>query len=220
MAFLFENTPLSWAILWVQPLLLLAYGLFILGLLGQQMDALVRPAQLIVKFIDGLSTSLIEICKWLAVTMALGVAALVITRYVFGVSSIKAQESIIYMYALLFLLAAPATLLTDGHVRVDIFYEKLSARGRAIVDILGTTFLLMPVAILIFKYGGAFAARAWVFKEGSAETDGLPFVYLLKTAIPVFAALMMLQGSAMALRAALFLYGAPLPSPETIDEPV
>jgi TRAP-type mannitol/chloroaromatic compound transport system permease small subunit len=220
MAFLFANTPLSWAILWAQPLLLLAYGLFILGLLGRQMDALVRPAHLIVQFVDGLSTSIIEISKWLAVTMALGVAALVVTRYVFGVSAIKAQESIIYMYALLFLLAAPATLMTDGHVRVDILYEKLSARGRAIVDILGTTLLLMPVAILIFKYGGAFAARAWVFKEGSAEANGLPMVYLLKTAIPVFAALMMAQGSAMALRAALFLYGAPLPMPQTIDEPV
>ncbi|PHS28671.1 MAG: hypothetical protein COA84_00305 [Robiginitomaculum sp.] len=220
MGFLFANTPLSWAILWAQPLLLLAYGLFILSLLGRQVNALVRPAHLIVHFIDGLSTSIIEASKWLAVTMALGVAALVVTRYVFGVSAIKAQESIIYMYALLFLLAAPATLMTDGHVRVDILYEKLSARGQAIVDILGTTFLLMPVAILIFKYGGAFAARAWVFKEGSAEASGLPMVYLLKTAIPVFAALMMAQGSAMALRAALFLYGAPLPTPQRIDEPV
>jgi TRAP-type mannitol/chloroaromatic compound transport system permease small subunit len=220
MAFLFANTPLSWAILWAQPILLLAYGLLISGVLGRQMDMLVRPAHLTVRFIDGLSTSIIEISKWLAVTMALGVAALVIARYVFGVSSIKAQESIIYMYALLFLLAAPATLMTDGHVRVDILYEKLSARGRAIVDILGTTLLLMPVAILIFKYGGAFAARAWVFKEGSAEANGLPMVYLLKAAIPVFAALMMAQGSAMALRAALFIYGAPLPAPQRIDEPV
>jgi len=220
MSFLFSNTVLSWGVLWAQPLLVMAFILVFMRGMGRRADALVGVSVLFVRLIDRLSVGIIEAAKWLAPMMALTVAALVITRYVFGLSAIKPQESMIYMHALLFLLAAPATLLTNGHVRVDIYYEKLSVRGRAIVDLLGATFLLMPIAILIFKYGGSYAARAWVFHEGSAEANGLQAVYLLKTSIPVFAALMMMQGSAMALRAALCLYGAPMPAPQSIEEHV
>jgi TRAP-type mannitol/chloroaromatic compound transport system permease small subunit len=220
MSFLFSNTVLSWGVLWAQPLLVLAFALIAVRATGRRASTLVTISHLLVRIVDQISTAIIEAAKWLAPMMALTVAALVITRYVFGLSAIKPQEAVIYMHALLFLLAAPATLLTNGHVRVDIYYEKLSERGRAIVDLLGTVFLLMPVSILIFKYGGSYAARAWLFHEGSAEANGLQAVYLLKTSIPVFAALMMAQGSAMALRAALCLYGAPMPSPQSIEEHV
>ncbi len=220
MSFLFSNTVLSWVLLWAQPLLLMAFALLFIRALGRRAETLVEISIRLVHVVDRISSTIIESAKWLAPMMALTVAALVITRYVFGLSAIKPQESVIYMHALLFLLAAPATLLTNGHVRVDIYYAKLSERGRAIVDLLGASFLLMPVAILIFKYGGNYAARAWVFHEGSAEANGLQAVYLLKTSIPVFAALMMAQGSAMALRAALCLYGATMPAPQTIEEHV
>ncbi len=220
MHFLFSNTLLSWAILWVHPLILLAFALLVVHAIGKNVPWLVMLAGIVVRFIDAISTFVVEVAKWLAPAMALTVAALVISRYVFGLSAIKPQESIVYMHALLFLLAAPATLLVGGHVRVDIFYEKLGERGRAVVDLLGTVFLLMPVSILIFKYGGSYAARSWVFLESSAEANGLPMVYLLKTAIPVFAVLMMAQGSAMALRAALLLVGAPMEPPPSAGQAV
>ncbi|MDQ7018785.1 MAG: TRAP transporter small permease subunit [Robiginitomaculum sp.] len=220
MSFLFSNTVLSWGVLWAQPLLVMAFALLFMRVMGRRADALVEVSIRLVRFMDRISVAIIEAAKWLAPIMALTVAALVITRYVFGISAIKPQESVIYMHALLFLLAAPATLLTNGHVRVDIYYAKLSEQGQAIVDLLGASFLLIPVSILIFKYGGSYAARAWIFHEGSAEANGLQAVYLLKTAIPVFAALMMAQGSAMALRAALCLYGAPMPAPQSVEEHV
>ena len=209
MGFVFANTPASWALLWAIPALLPVLAMF---------GGKVMPVRALVQGIDGLSTAIAEAVKWLALAMVLMVAGLVIARYVFGLSTIKAQESVLYMHALLFLLAAPAALLTNGHVRVDIFYEKLSPRGRAWVDLAGTLLLLTPVAIVIFKTGGAYAARAWAIHEGSPEVNGLPAVYLLKTAIPVFAALMLVQGAAMAARAALVLVGRPLPAPQKVEE--
>ncbi len=220
MQFLFSNTVSSWALLWAHPLIVLAIGLLVFKATGYKTRTLEAVARVLVHFVDALSIMIIESVKWLAPAMMLTVAALVISRYVFGLSAIKPQEAVIYMHALLFLLAAPATLLANGHVRVDIFYEKLSERGRAVVDLLGVIFLLMPVAILIFKYGGNYAVRAWAFFEGSAEANGLPAVYLLKTSIPVFAMLMMAQGSAMALRAALLLNGTALMPSQAIEEKV
>ncbi len=216
MDFLTANSPTSWGIFWLQPLLVMACILIVLGWFGQTWNALESLTGSLVRLVDGLNTLLAQSIKWLALTMVLMVSGLVIMRYVFGISAIKAQESVIYMHAFLFLLAAPAALLTDTHVRVDVFYEKLSIKGRAIINLVGTFFLLMPVCILIFKLGGAYAARAWVIFEGSPESDGIQAVFLLKTAIPVFAMFMMLQGSAMAARAAMVLSGkAMTPSQET-----
>ena len=209
MAFLLANTPASWALLWAIPAVLPLLALFARTRL---------PAQGAVRAIDAFSTLIAEAVKWLALAMVVMVAGLVIARYVFGLTTIKAQESVLYMHALLFLLAAPAALLTNGHVRVDIIYEKLGPRGRAWVDLAGSLLLLAPVAIVIFKYGGAYAARAWAIHEGSPEVNGLPLVYWLKTAIPVFAVLMLLQGAAMAARAAFVLADRPLAGPQAVEE--
>ncbi len=211
MEFLSANTPAGWIVLGLQPLLLLSFALLIQVKFGQPSQRLIDITKQLVFWVDKLSLYVAGAVKWLALFMVLMVAALVITRYVFGVSAIKAQESVIYMHAFLFLMAAPAALLTNTHVRVDIIYEKLSPKGKAFVDFFGTVFLLMPVCMLIFKFGGSYALRAWASLEGSQEATGLPAVFLLKTAIPVFAMLMMLQGSAMAARAALLLCNSPLP---------
>jgi TRAP-type mannitol/chloroaromatic compound transport system permease small subunit len=54
-----------------------------------------------------------------------------------------------------------------------------------------------------------YAARSWAVLERSQEASGLPLVFLLKTLIPLFAALMALQGAAQAARAVLVLRGRP-----------
>jgi TRAP-type mannitol/chloroaromatic compound transport system permease small subunit len=50
---------------------------------------------------------------------------------------------------------------------------------------------------------------SWAVLERSPEASGLPFVYLLKTLIPVFAVLMALQGFAQIIRAARHLIPPP-----------
>jgi len=128
--------------------------------------------------------------------------AVVVLRYIFGVGSIRVQESVIYAHALAFLIAAAWALKTGAHVRVDVFYGRASPRTRALVDLFGTLLLLAPSMILILWTSIPYAARAWATMEGSQETAGLPFVFLLKSVIPLFAALMLLQGAAQAMRAA------------------
>jgi TRAP-type mannitol/chloroaromatic compound transport system permease small subunit len=98
-------------------------------------------------------------------------------------------------------LTAAWTLATGGHVRVDIFYAEASPRRRAWVDLVGTLVLLLPFMLTLLWLSVPYAARAWAVMERSQETGGLPLVFVLKTLIPVFAALMALQGVAQAIRA-------------------
>jgi TRAP-type mannitol/chloroaromatic compound transport system permease small subunit len=167
----------------------------------------------VVEGIDRLSAAIGRTVAWCLLFMVLAEFALVLMRYVLGVGSIWLQESVIYAHATLFMLAAAWTLAADAHVRVDIFYADASARTKAIVDLFGALSLLLPFALALLYLSFPYVARSWAILEGSRETSGLPAVFLLKSLIPVFAALLALQGLAQALRAALVLAGVgPMPA--------
>ena len=138
--------------------------------------------------------------------------AVVLMRYALGVGSIKLQESVIYAHAGLFMLAAAWTLQVDGHVRVDIFYTQARPRTRAIIDLIGALVFLLPFAVALMLLSLPYVERSWAIFERSREASGLPFVYLLKTLIPLFALLIGLQGVVQAIRGALVL-SAPRPRP-------
>src|SRR5579862_7707533 len=144
---------------------------------------------------------------WCCLYVVIAEFAVVAMRYALGIGSIKLQESVLYAHAGLFLLAAAWTLQTDGHVRVDIFYSQAKPRTRALVDLLGAIFFLLPFAAVLMALSIPYAERSWAILEGSREASGLPFVYLLKTLIPLFAFLIGLQGIAQAIRAVLVLAG-------------
>lgn len=144
---------------------------------------------------------------WCSLYVVLAEFAVVFMRYALGIGSIKLQESVLYAHAGLFMLAAAWTLQVDGHVRVDIFYTQLKPRARALVDLLGALLFLLPFAVVLAMLSIPYVERSWAILEHSPEASGLPFVYLLKTLIPVFALLIGLQGGAQALRAALVLSG-------------
>ena len=156
-------------------------------------------------FIDALNRRIGSACAWLATAMVVVQFAVVVSRYVFGVSSLMLQESLTYMFSVLFLIGAGYTLLRDGHVRVDIFYRTAKPSHKALVDFLGSLLFLMPCCILILFISSPYVAASWAVLEGSKETSGIPGVFLLKSLIPAFAVLLLMQGIANALRAWLAL---------------
>jgi TRAP-type mannitol/chloroaromatic compound transport system permease small subunit len=151
--------------------------------------------------IDRLTTGIGRAVAWLALAVVLLQFALVVARYLFGLGSIWATESVIYAHATLFMLAAAWTLRAGGHVRVDVFYAEATPRTRAKIDLAGSVLLLLPFSTVLVWLSVPYAARSWAILERSQETSGLPLVYLLKTLIPLFAFLMALQGIAQAIRA-------------------
>jgi TRAP-type mannitol/chloroaromatic compound transport system permease small subunit len=161
----------------------------------------------IARVIDSVNEGIGRVVAWTALALVAVQLLAVVLRYVFGVGWIWVEESIVYLHATLFMAGAAYALLREGHVRVDVFYREATARDRARVDLLGTVFLLWPVCALILVKSWPYVAQSWAVLERSPETSGIPAVFVLKSLIPVFAVLMMVQGVSMAASAALVLLG-------------
>src|SRR5690349_13506618 len=117
--------------------------------------------------IDRLNSTIGRAAAWPCLAVATIQFAVVLLRYVFGIGSIWLQESIVYSHAALFLLAAAWTLRNKGHVRVDIFYSTANPHTKAMVDLLGACFLLIPFAGAILYFSLPYVSRSWSIFEGS-----------------------------------------------------
>ena len=209
---------LAWFGLVLSPLLLVPLATALAGRFVRLPEPVWTAHRRVIGALDTISETVGGAARWFALGLVVVTAIVVIQRYVFGFASTKLQESVIYMHALLFLLASASTLLAGGHVRVDVFYAKAGLRGKAWTDLLGTYLALIPMCALILWSSTSYVWSAWRILESSRERDGLAFVFLLKTAIPAFAVLMILQGVAMAARAAMTIAGQTPPgTPDAVE---
>lgn len=164
--------------------------------------------------IDRLTGAAGRAAAWLALAIVTLQFVVVAMRYAMGLGSIWLSESVLYAHAGLFMLASAWTLREGGHVRVDIFYANARPRTKAWIDLLGSLLLLMPFAMVLAALSLPYAARSWAILEGSREASGLPAVFLLKSLIPAFAVLLVLQGLAQAIRAIDVLTRRPREAPK------
>ncbi len=138
--------------------------------------------------------------RWLALAMLLVQIAVVVLRYGFGFSDIALNESVLYLHGALFMLGAGYTLLVDGHVRVDIFYARASRRRKAWIDAFGHVFLLAPSMSLLLYWSWPSVRNSWSILEGPISVGGIPASFLLKSLIPAFCILLLVQSAACLLR--------------------
>lgn len=156
---------------------------------------------LIIKYIENFIEWTGRTVSWLTLGMVLVTFLVVLLRYVFNIGWIALQESINFMHAMVFLTGAAYTLKHNAHVRVDIIYQKLSARAQAWVDLLGYSLVLLPVMLFIFWISWDYVSESWAVLESSREAGGLPGVYLLKSSILLMCFLLIMQSIAHTLRA-------------------
>lgn len=154
----------------------------------------------IADFIDRLNETIGRALAWLTLLMVLVTFAIVVLRYGFDWGSIAMQESVNYLHALVFMAGTAYTLKHNEHVRVDIFYNRLSPHGRAWVDLLGTLILLLPFCLFLIWASLPYVTKSWQVLEGSREAGGLPLVFLLKSFIPLLGLLLSLQGLSLVAR--------------------
>jgi len=138
---------------------------------------------------------------WLTLLMVVITFIVVVLRYLFDTGWIALQESVTYLHAFVFMLGAAYTLKHEGHVRVDIFYRKMTPAGQARVDFFGCLLLLIPVSLFITISSWGYVLNSWSLLEGSQEAGGLPFVYLLKSSMLLMTLLILIQGLAQLLSA-------------------
>ena len=130
---------------------------------------------------------------WLMLVMVLLSFAIVVLRYGFNLGWIWLQESVTYLHVTVFTVVTAWALQQDGHVRVDIFYAKMTGKKRALVDLAGTLIFLVPFCIFILVTALPYVSNSWKFLETSREAGGLPLVFLLKSMILIMPVLLLGQ---------------------------
>ena len=137
---------------------------------------------------------------WLNIGMVAATGVVVVLRYAFDVGAIFLQESVVYLHGAALLLGLSYALQHDDHVRVDVLYARLGDRAKTLIDVLGHVLFLLPLCVTIAVVSTPYAVRSWEVLEGSPEVGGVPAVFLLKTLLPVAAALLFVQAAALAVR--------------------
>jgi TRAP-type mannitol/chloroaromatic compound transport system permease small subunit len=159
----------------------------------------------IVHSIDRFTALSGRVLAWCSLLMALITTVVVIMRYGFATGSIALQESITYLHGCLFMLGVAYALYSGAHVRVDIFYRDFSPRQKAWVNAVGGIVFLLPLCVVIVAVSWGYVVDAWAVRESSPEPGGIPFLYVLKTLLPLMAINLAVAGSADILRNACLL---------------
>jgi TRAP-type mannitol/chloroaromatic compound transport system permease small subunit len=138
--------------------------------------------------------------SWLSLILVLVMVVDVVLRYWLSITSAASFELEWHLFAMIFLLGSAYALREDRHVRVDVFYQRFSRRTRAIINLLGTLFLLLPFCAITFWESLSFVQHAYEMGETSPDPGGLPARFLIKSAIPAGFLLLGLQGVSEALK--------------------
>jgi TRAP-type mannitol/chloroaromatic compound transport system permease small subunit len=161
------------------------------------------------KWVDTLNDWVGRFVSWVTALVVVVVFVDVVMRYAFKTSFVFTQEAEWHLFAFIFLIGAGYTLLKDGHVRVDIIYQRLSPKGQAWTNLLGVLFFLIPGCFMVIDTSLSFVYNAWTVMEGSPDPGGIPYRYLLKACIPVGFLLILLQGLSMGIKSIYTIAGKP-----------
>lgn len=151
--------------------------------------------------------------SWVSLLLVLVVFVDVVMRYAFKISFVFTQELEWHLFAFIFLIGAGYTLLHDGHVRVDIFYQRLGPKGKAWINLIGVILFLIPGCYLVISTSWKFVANAFSIMEGSPDPGGIPYRFIVKGTMTVGYILLLLQGISMGLHSLLQVLGV-----ETVEE--
>jgi TRAP-type mannitol/chloroaromatic compound transport system permease small subunit len=167
-----------------------------------------------VSAVGWLNTLIGRTFAWLSLGAVAVCFAVVVQRYLFDTTQLWMQDLYVWMNGAMFMAVAGYALLTDGHVRVDIFYRPGSVRRKAVLDLVGVLIFLAPFCAVLAIWSHEYVARSWKLFEASANPGGMPGLYILKSFITVFIVLVGLQGMAMIGRSVLVLAGRETLLPE------
>ncbi|WP_434513652.1 TRAP transporter small permease subunit [Dechloromonas sp. ARDL1] len=166
------------------------------------MTLLLKLSQLI----DWISERVGKGAFWLILLMTVISAGNAVVRFVFNYSSNGLLEIQWYLFAAVFLLCSPYTLQKNEHVRIDVLSGKLSPRGLAVIDIIGTLFFLLPMVVLVLYLSIPLVADSYHISEMSANAGGL-IRWPVKILLPIGFSLLALQGISELIKRIAFLQG-------------
>ena len=161
--------------------------------------------------IDGLNERVGRTVSWLVLAAVLISAANAIVRKAFNVSSNSFLEIQWYLFSVVFLFCAGYTLLRNQHVRIDVIAGRLSPQAQAWIDIFGTLFFLLPMALTIMWLSWPVFVQAYERHEVSTNAGGL-LIWPARLLVPIGFFLLVIQGVSELIKRIAFLRGL-IPDP-------
>ena len=134
--------------------------------------------------IDKIIEKVKGLCSWLSFLLVILITVDVFLRYIFNFSSASLYELEWHFFAAIFLLGSSVTLQNDEHVRVDVFYNRLSKKNKEVINLIGNIFFLVPFSLVIFYTSIPFVTDSFVILESSPDPGDLPFRFIIKSIIP------------------------------------
>ena len=166
------------------------------------------------RWIDHLNQWIGRGVSWATLGLVLVVFADVVMRYLLNTSFVFTQELEWHLFSFIFLIGAGYTLRHDGHVRVDIIYQRFGVRGQAWINLLGVIFFLIPGCLLVIITSWKFALNSWSILEGSPDPGGIPFRFIIKGCIPLGFFLLFMQGCSLGIHSLMQILGKEIPTDE------
>jgi len=130
----------------------------------------------------------------------------VVLRYAFGEGRIEFEEIQWHLYSAGFLLGLSYAFQHDSHIRVDVIHERLSPAAQAWIELYGILLLLLPFVLLVLIFAVPFVWMSYELAEVSQAPGGLPFRWLIKAALPIGFALLLLAALSRLSRVWTFLF--------------
>jgi TRAP-type mannitol/chloroaromatic compound transport system permease small subunit len=144
---------------------------------------------------------------WVTALLVVVIFVDVVMRYTFNTSFVFTQELEWHLFGFIFLIGAGYTLLHDGHVRVDIIYQRIGFKGRAWINLVGVLIFLIPGCLMVISTSWRFTVTSFAMLEGSPDPGGIPFRFIVKGFIPVGFVLLLLQGISLGIHSFLQITG-------------
>jgi TRAP-type mannitol/chloroaromatic compound transport system permease small subunit len=179
----------------------------------------VKALLALARVIDALTERVGRVVIWLVLAATLISAGNAVVRYLLGESSNAWLEIQWYLFGAMFMLGAGYTLKHNGHVRIDIFYNRFGPRGQAWIDLVGGLVFLLPMAVLLAWLAWPMFHEAWITHEMSPDAGGL-VRWPVKLLLPLGFALLALQGVAEIIKRIGVLSGHLMLPRETPEEEV
>jgi len=166
------------------------------------------------RWIDGLNEWVGRGVAWVTLALVLVIFVDVVMRYLFNTSFVFTQELEWHLFGFIFLIGAGFTLLHDGHVRVDIIYQRLGFKGQAWINLMGVIVFLIPGCLMIIITSFKFVLSSFLILEGSPDPGGIPLRFIVKGFIPAGFFLLLLQGLSLGVHSLLQILGVETPKEE------
>ena len=170
--------------------------------------------KIFMRLIDGLNEWVGRGVAWVTMALVLVIFVDVVMRYLFNKSFVFTQELEWHLFGFIFLIGAGYTLLHDGHLRVDIIYQRLGFKGQAWINLMGVIVFLIPGCLMIIITSFKFVLTSFLILEGSPDPGGIPFRSIVKGFIPAGFSLLLLQGLSLGVHSLLQILGVETPKEE------